>query len=105
MARTGEFVTRDGCRLNYRLRGNGPLIALTPGGREAGEAVASLADALAQGATVLTWDRRNAGASDLFFGGELSEAELWAEDLADLIEHLERVPHGWQAAPQGAALR
>lgn len=96
MAQAGEFVTTDGCRLHYWLRGDGPLIALTPGGREAGEAVASLADALAQGATVLTWDRRNAGASDLFFGGELSEAELWAEDLADLIGHLGHGP-AWLA--------
>lgn len=91
-----RFTTSDGCNLEYRLRGEGPLIALTPGGREAGEAVSALADALAEEACVLTWDRRNAGASDLFFGGELSEAEIWAEDLADLILHLGRGP-AWLA--------
>ena len=91
-----QFTTRDGCRLEYRLRGDGPLIALTPGGREAGEAVAALADALAQRACVLTWDRRNTGAAELCFGGELSEAEFWAEDLADLIESLARGP-AWLA--------
>jgi pimeloyl-ACP methyl ester carboxylesterase len=82
-----EFITRDGCKLRYRLRGRGPLIALTPGGREAGEAVALLADALAQQATVLTWDRRNAGAAEVWFGGE-SEQEAWADDLAELIDYL-----------------
>lgn len=82
-----EFITRDGCVLRYRLRGRGPLIALTPGGREASEAVGLLADALAQAATVLTWDRRNAGAAHVWFGGE-SEQEVWAGDLAELIEHI-----------------
>lgn len=83
-----RFTTRDGCTLHYELRGDGPLIALTPGGREAGGAVGALAGALAAWARVLTWDRRNTGASDLFFGGEGSEQEIWAEDLAELVEHL-----------------
>jgi pimeloyl-ACP methyl ester carboxylesterase len=87
-----QFETRDGCTLHYELRGSGPLVTLTPGGREPGRAVAALANALAAEARVLTWDRRNAGASDLFFGGELSEAEVWAEDLADLIDHLGEGP-------------
>jgi pimeloyl-ACP methyl ester carboxylesterase len=91
-----EFLTHDGCRLNYRLRGEGPLIALTPGGREAGDAVDALAEALAAGAQVLTWDRRNTGASDVFFGGEGSEQEIWADDLADLITSLGAGP-AWLA--------
>jgi pimeloyl-ACP methyl ester carboxylesterase len=83
-----EFLTRDGCRLHYELRGEGPFIALTPGGREAGEAVAALAAELSSRARVLTWDRRNTGRSHVFFGGEESEQEIWAEDLADLVEAL-----------------
>lgn len=51
-----SFSTRDGCRLEYALRGDGPLVALTPGGREAGAAVDGLAAALAPHARVLTWD-------------------------------------------------
>ncbi|MDG2005546.1 MAG: alpha/beta hydrolase [Novosphingobium sp.] len=82
-----HFVTRDGCSLRYWLRGQGRLITLTPGGREAGEAVAALADLLAEEACVLTWDRRNAGGSDVWFGGDV-EAEVWADDLSDLIAHL-----------------
>ena len=90
-----SFTTHDGCRLEYRLRGKGPLIALTPGGREAGDGVSALADALAERATVLTWDRRNCGSSDVWFGGE-SEQALWADDLSDLITHLGMGP-AWLA--------
>jgi pimeloyl-ACP methyl ester carboxylesterase len=91
MPREERFLTRDGCTLRYWLRGEGPLITLTPGGREGGEAVASLADLLAEEACVLTWDRRNAGAADVWFGGDV-EAEVWADDLSDLIAHLDMGP-------------
>lgn len=82
------FTTSDGCRLEYWLRGQGPLITLTPGGREAGEQVAALADSLAHDHQVLTWDRRNTGAADLYIQGDLAEADVWADDLAELIRHL-----------------
>lgn len=82
-----RFTTADGCQLAYRLRGTGPLIALTPGGREPGDGVAALAEELAKSATVLTWDRRNCGASDVWFDGD-SEADVWADDLSALITHL-----------------
>lgn len=91
-----RFITDDGCGIEYRLRGEGPLVVFTPGGRERGEAVAALAEALSEQACVVTWDRRNAGGSDVFFGGDLSEAEVWAQDLADLIAHLGRGP-AWLA--------
>lgn len=91
MPREARFVTSDGCTLRYWLRGEGPLIALTPGGREAGDVVSALADLLAQKACVLTWDRRNAGAADVWFGGD-AEAEIWADDLSKLIDHLGKGP-------------
>ncbi len=87
MPEAQSFVTRDSCTLRYWLRGEGPLVTLTPGGREAGEAVSALADSLAVRCTVLTWDRRNAGGADVWFGGD-AEAEVWADDLSDLIAHL-----------------
>ncbi len=96
------FVTRDGCKLLYWLRGRGPLITLTPGGREPGESVAALAEVLAEHATVLTWDRRNAGAADVFVGGDLPECDLWAEDLADLVAHLGMGP-AWIAGGSAGA--
>jgi pimeloyl-ACP methyl ester carboxylesterase len=89
------FTTADGCRIRYELQGHGPLLALTPGGRQHMQSVATLASALAAGARVLSWDRRNTGASDLWFEGD-SEQETWAEDLADLIAHLGEGP-AWLA--------
>jgi len=89
------FETRDGCRLVYELKGRGPLVALTPGGRESSRVVAGLAEGLSAGARVLTWDRRNTGASEVWFGGE-SEQVTWADDLAELLEHLGEGP-AWLA--------
>jgi len=92
-----SFVTKDGCRLEYRLDGEGPLIVLTPGGREPGEATAALAAALAERACVVSWDRRNTGSSDLFLGeAARSEQQVWADDLAELVGHLGRGP-AWLA--------
>lgn len=80
------FTTADGCTLHYEIEGAaGPPIALTPGGRESREPLAPLVAELSKGARVLTWDRRNTGAADLYFGGEGSEQEIWADDLAELL--------------------
>jgi pimeloyl-ACP methyl ester carboxylesterase len=82
------FATADGRRIEYQIRGAGPLIALTPGGREAGDGLAALTDALAPHAKVLTWDRCNGGASDVHFEAARYEQEVWADDLADLVRSL-----------------
>ena len=97
-----RFTTTDGCDLVYEIDGDGPLIALTPGGREGRASIRSLTEALlAENFAVLTWDRRNGGESDVFFGGApLAEAEIWAEDLADLIAHLGCGP-AWIAGGSG----
>ena len=81
------FTTADGCRIHYDLEGEGPLLALTPGGRQDMGSIGSLAFALAKGARVLSWDRRNTGVSELWLDGA-SEQQTWADDLADLIGHL-----------------
>lgn len=80
------FTTRDGCTIHYEITGEaGPRIVLTPGGRESREPLAPLVAELAKAARVLTWDRRNTGAADLYFGGAGSEQEIWADDLAELL--------------------
>jgi pimeloyl-ACP methyl ester carboxylesterase len=79
-------ITSDGCALHYEITGEGQPIVLTPGGREGQAALALLVAELAKGARVLTWDRRNTGRSDLYFGGEGSEQEIWADDLAELVQ-------------------
>lgn len=90
-----SFTTRDGCTLHYEITGDGPAVALTPGGRERKEALAPLAAALARHCRVLTWDRRNTGRSDLWFAGE-SEQAIWADDLAELLTSLDFAP-AWLA--------
>jgi pimeloyl-ACP methyl ester carboxylesterase len=79
------FLTRDGCTLHYEIFGDGPRIALAPGGREAGRVLMPLVDLLAKECSVLIWDRRNTGAADLHFETERSEYEIWADDLAELL--------------------
>jgi pimeloyl-ACP methyl ester carboxylesterase len=86
------FTTRDGCELRYEITGRGRPVAITPGGREGGAALAPLIAELSTECRVLSWDRRNAGASDVFFGGDGSEQEIWADDLAELLRATEFGP-------------
>jgi pimeloyl-ACP methyl ester carboxylesterase len=85
-------IVIEGCTLHYELMGSGPLLALTPGGRAAKEALLPLAQVLAGRCRVLLWDRRNTGASDLWLGTDRSEQEVWADDLAELLKRLGQAP-------------
>jgi len=73
--------------------GDGPWIVLTPGGRGALEGSRYLGNRLAgKGFRVLLHDRRNCGASDIRIEGEISEQEIWADDVAALLRSLEATP-------------
>ena len=78
--------------LHYEVRGDGPPMALTPGGRVGMAAVRSIADGLASRYRLLEWDRRNTGASDVYVAGDRSEQEMWADDLAELLQRLGMAP-------------
>ncbi|MGH7061263.1 MAG: alpha/beta fold hydrolase [Stellaceae bacterium] len=82
-----------GVEINYEvLGGRGPWVALQPGGRRALEGVRSLGEKLAEaGNRVLVYDRRNCGASGVAFEGD-AENEVWAEDLRELLLHLDALP-------------
>jgi pimeloyl-ACP methyl ester carboxylesterase len=82
----------DGGTVHYSLRGEGPPVALTPGGRVPMAAVRSIADQLAGRVRLFEWDRRNTGASDLALDGSRTEQELWADDLADALVQLDLAP-------------
>ena len=84
--------TVDGFAIQYGMMGQGTPIALTPGGRNAKEALLPLAEKLASHCRVLLWDRRNTGASDVFIGGDGSEQETWADDLTRLLTHVGLAP-------------
>lgn len=85
-------ITIDGCTLHYELHGRGPTVVLTPGGRVGMLTLQGFASELAKHFQVLGWDRRNTGASDVSLAGDASEQELWADDLAVLIERLGLAP-------------
>ena len=82
-----------GVEINYEvLGGRGPWVALQPGGRRGLDGVKSLGEKLAEaGNRVLVYDRRNCGASGVAFEGD-AENEVWAEDLRELLLHLDALP-------------
>jgi pimeloyl-ACP methyl ester carboxylesterase len=53
---------------------------------------------------VLLHDRRNCGASDVSIGGEVSEYEVWADDLAALLRQLDAAPAFVGGASSGCRL-
>jgi pimeloyl-ACP methyl ester carboxylesterase len=87
-----DFITTDGCRIRYRIDGDGPRLVLTPGGREGLDALAPLVEQLADHFRVLSWDRRNTGHSALWFETERSEQTIWAADLVALVHALDFGP-------------
>jgi 2-hydroxy-6-oxonona-2,4-dienedioate hydrolase len=91
----------DGCEIHYELLGDGPAVALTPGGRVGGDALRATAELLAERHRVLLWDRRNTGASHVWFGDE-PEQMVWADDLAALLRHLDLAPAYLAGASAGA---
>jgi len=83
----------NGCSISYQEFGRGVPIVLTPGGRWAGYVQKIVATELAKDFHVITWDRRNTdGGSDITIEGDVSEADLWADDLAALIRALDLGP-------------
>ena len=86
-------IVANGCTIHYQERGSGLPVVLTTGGRWGGYVQEDIANAMAAHHRVITWDRRNCdGASDIIIEGEASEAEIWAEDLAELIRQLDLAP-------------
>jgi pimeloyl-ACP methyl ester carboxylesterase len=83
----------NGCRTVYEDIGSGVPVILTPGGRWGGYVQRVIATELATHFRVVTWDRRNTdGSSDIIIKGDVSEADVWSEDLAALIRELKLGP-------------
>ena len=84
----------NGISMSYELFGDkGPWVALSPGGRREGAAVAGLARKMAAaGHRVVIFDRRNCGGTDITIGADRSESELWADDLHALLGQLGALP-------------
>lgn len=100
------FANIHGVRLHYQVLGEqGPWLALASGGRRSGAEFETLARRIAdQGFRVVLHDRRNTGASDVCIDGELGEEEIWADDWAQLMRHLNAVPAFLGGGSSGARL-
>lgn len=86
------YAKIDGINLYYEDQGTGPTVILTPGGRNNTEVLRPMAALLSPHCRVILHDRCNCGRSDVYFGGELSEQHLWAEQMAKLLIHLDATP-------------
>jgi pimeloyl-ACP methyl ester carboxylesterase len=84
----------NGVTVYYHVVGdNGPWVVLIPGGRRGHVDFVSLAEKLAAyGCRVLLHDRRNTGASDIWFDDGKVEEETWADDLYALMRKLDAMP-------------
>jgi pimeloyl-ACP methyl ester carboxylesterase len=95
-----------GVTINYEILGSsGPPLALSPGGRNGLGNVKPFAERMASaGYRVLLHDRRNCGASDVAFDASKSEYEVWADDLAALLQQLGMAPAIVGGSSSGARL-
>ena len=82
----------NGANIQYEEMGEGIPIILTPGARYDMNAVRGLAEQLASEYRVIIYDRRNCGASDVIISGDLSEQEIWADDLYEILHQLQAIP-------------
>jgi pimeloyl-ACP methyl ester carboxylesterase len=87
-------LTINGCLIHYDEFGSGNVpVVLTPGGRWGAYVMHLIAKELARDFRVIVWDRRNTdGRSSIVIAGDQSEADLWADDLAALIQALDLGP-------------
>lgn len=85
------IATIKNVRIHYEVIGQqGPWVTLITGGRRGFQEFVGFANKIAaNGFQVLLHDRRNTGASDIYIGGEEGEEEIWADDLALLLHHLD----------------
>jgi pimeloyl-ACP methyl ester carboxylesterase len=90
---------KDGTNIAYEVLGSGPPVVLIGGGRRAKEWIKPLAERIAQGGyQVIIHDRRNCGVSDVVIerrvvnGQDLSEQEIWVDELAELLGNLGVLP-------------
>lgn len=93
-------------QIHYRVFGDsGPWLALITGGRRGFTEFTAFAEKIAaKGFRVLLHDRRNTGSSDVLIAGEDGEEEIWADDLAVLLQKLDATPAFIGGTSSGARL-
>lgn len=100
-------VTVDGLKLVYEEFGAGPPIVWLQGARSGRNLMRPIAESLSTHHRCIIYDRRNCGDSDVSIAGQESEQEIWADELASLIDKLGAAPAylgGWSAGCRVALL-
>ena len=83
----------NGVTIAYEIAGKGPPIVWTPGGWfPRNPFTYTFAGRFSAHYSVLTWDRRNSGASDVGIEDAESEFHLWTDDLHALLQELDLGP-------------
>jgi pimeloyl-ACP methyl ester carboxylesterase len=100
------LMTIRDVQIHYRVVGDtGPWLALVTGGRRGfNEFIAFAEKIAAKGFRVLLHDRRNTGSSDVLIAGDDGEEEIWADDLAVLLDKLQATPAFIGGTSSGARL-
>jgi pimeloyl-ACP methyl ester carboxylesterase len=100
-------ITVNGLKLVYEEVGSGTPIFWLQGARSGRGLMRPIASALSDRHRCVIYDRRNCGDSDVLIAGEASEQEIWADELAGLIDALGTGPAylgGWSAGCRVALL-
>ncbi|HWC30956.1 MAG TPA: alpha/beta hydrolase [Dehalococcoidia bacterium] len=100
-------ATVDGLKLVYEELGSGIPIVWLQGARSGRDLMRPIAGALAAHNRCIIYDRRNCGDSDVLIAGAQSEQEIWADELAGLLDKLGTGPAylgGWSAGCRVALL-
>jgi pimeloyl-ACP methyl ester carboxylesterase len=82
-------VQANGAELYYETRGEGPPLLLVAGGLADAGQFTALAEALAEGRRVITYDRRGNSRSPAPHGWSATSVEEQADDAAALLEALD----------------
>jgi pimeloyl-ACP methyl ester carboxylesterase len=100
-------ITVDGLKLVYEELGSGTPIVWLQGARSGRDLMRPIATALSSTNRCIIYDRRNCGESDVLIAGDQSEQEIWADELAGLLDNLATGPAylgGWSAGCRVALL-
>jgi len=85
------FVSIGGHDVYFETFGEGPALVLTPGSQQSCDAIRPLGEKLAPKYRIILWDRANTGRAEPCFDGT-RDIDLWADQLAGLIKHLNIAP-------------
>ena len=100
-------VKIDELEIAYEVMGSGIPIVWLQGARSPRALMRHVAEPLSKQYRCLIYDRRNCGESDILIAGDKSEQEIWADELAALLRHLDLAPAylgGWSAGCRVALL-